>query len=268
MNYRLLVVYILIVSQLSVMHGMKKDAKEIRRVTLQEVCKAILSDDVSVVEDYVEGGGKFDGVEALGVRLMHRATKSGATSVLMYLVRKVVNIGAQGFDGKHPIHYGAERGYLEVVKWLVGRGADIEAEKMYVQKPIYCAAINGRVEVLKFLIEYGAKIDISETCDWKKEVVTLLAGCGVPVSSKDSYRRLRTLLGREFLEFDSIPFILINIAVPGLTGYSKIWSKIWEPSVEDIFRMAAGQGNDKLVAYIIEHGSLQSGFYWRINSGA
>ncbi|KAK7697945.1 hypothetical protein SLS64_013032 [Diaporthe eres] len=72
------------------------------------------------------------------------------------LIRRKVDVNAQGLDGTTPLHCAAASGCVELVELLVKHKANINVKKVDGTTPLHCATMSGCVDLVKFLLRHQA----------------------------------------------------------------------------------------------------------------
>ena len=66
-------------------------------------------------------------------------------------------------EGITPLHRASESGFSEVVHYLVENGSDLNSLDAYFHSPLYYAASENRIDVVKYLVQSNAKLRINFT---------------------------------------------------------------------------------------------------------
>ncbi|KAG5885438.1 hypothetical protein JTB14_020773 [Gonioctena quinquepunctata] len=79
--------------------------------------------------------------------------------LILYGLKKRVELESVIVSGIRPIHYAAHSGSLECLRLLIDKGADVNATTSADRRPIHDAALFGRMECLQLLVEKGADVN-------------------------------------------------------------------------------------------------------------
>ncbi|KAH9172792.1 ankyrin repeat-containing domain protein [Lactarius sanguifluus] len=131
------------------------------------------------------------------------ALYNGHILVAELLFRHGANIGAQGTEGRTPLHTVARsRNNLAVdaVRFLLGRDADVNAQQTDLSTPLHDASSVGNLEVARVLLDNGADVNAKTGWGWtplhqvteaygypSSDVARLLIERGADVNAQDKY---------------------------------------------------------------------------------
>jgi len=212
-----------------------------------------------------------------GLQPIHLAARCGYIDILKLLVENKVNVCTATNNnsgdyfaseaGWQPMHYAASESHRDVLNWLLENNADLHAPDAKGAQPIHYAVSTGSVKALYWLLEHGADVSAEDYAGTTPITYAVDADFtrGYPRSS----RRLRTLFALlsngasmssqsslsaffKTPDFDGgLPFVEWTYYTGDSTeeGPSREEETL---TVSDLFRVAAGQSNEKLVRYIYQ----------------
>jgi len=209
-----------------------------------------------------------------GIAPVHLAAGFGHIALLEVLVENGADIYVQEQSLlRQPIHDAALGGHAPVVKWLLERGASGDAQTLEGAQPIHMGAIYGHMEVIKHLLDEGVDINVPiERSEGRMRagmfgVYKTPAEVAAYIAHQKMLPRKRTTFKWLICHGAEVPDRFHHVKeVLASTSYDKdkyFSELIGDParrtglymslSVQDVFKMAAGQGNSALARYIIEH---------------
>jgi ankyrin repeat protein len=134
--------------------------KNKNKVLSSETIKAIYSDDIALLTDYLSTVN-IDNIDRDNRSLIFHAILAGNVTIAKLCISKNAQINIQDKIGWYPLHYAAQNYQVEIAKLLIENSAKMEAKDNYGNTVLWRAvfASEGKGDMIKLLLLKGANPD-------------------------------------------------------------------------------------------------------------
>ena len=102
---------------------------------IEELNKAVDSNDLNKVKELLDGGADVNAKDVLGMAPLHIATQNGYKEMMELLVSHDAEINIGTRKDETPLHIAAQKNYIASVEFLLAKGAEIDARDTIGQLP-------------------------------------------------------------------------------------------------------------------------------------
>ncbi len=206
---------------------------------------------------------------------IHQAAKRGHSDAVKWLIEHGADVHAEHRYREQPIHFAAKFGRTEVLSALLDYGAHVNAQDGHNKQPLDYAESNQHGQALIFLVGCGASL----IAPFRLRVcagAVIIGGVATTYPGQPERGRFDTLikaLSDKQCDVDMLPSITFTRRVRtqaqrmprygmsygesmSFTALSRMYrteKEVVPFTISDVFTMAAGQGNEKLIEYIYEN---------------
>ena len=130
-----------------------------------------------------------------GMTVLHLASLSGDSSVVITLLESGVDISARTLDGRTALHIASSGGREKVVLELLRAGADVSSSTEDGRTALHLAASSGHEKIVELLLERGADLSVQDKvgitalheASWNgfEKIVDILLRAGADMRTQD-----------------------------------------------------------------------------------
>lgn len=132
-------------------------SEEIRQSVTFSLERAILLNDLELVQNYINQGADVNAKDTLGNPYLYLAAHHAKPEIVKILLENGANANAKNGSGHTPLHFATNP---EIVKMLIKNGADVNAKNDVGETPV---KYTSDTEIIKLLKDAGAKLDIKSS---------------------------------------------------------------------------------------------------------
>lgn len=148
---------------------------------VRELVAAAEINDVSAVEQLLDGGVPVDGRDSRGRTALLAATHANAIDAARTLIGRGADVNARDHIDDSPYLYAAAEGRVEILKMTLDAGADLASTNRYGGTGLIPAAHHGYPEVVRMLLDTEIDVDHVNDLGWTALLEAVILGDGGPV---------------------------------------------------------------------------------------